>query len=63
MLAEKDDVKHANDVLKILGQSPTHHHSMDISDVMSWLVEEDLPSVTEYFDSRMIESTQTKKFK
>jgi len=38
LLAERDDLKHANDILKILGSSPTHHHSMDISDVIGWLV-------------------------
>ena len=59
MLADRDDLKHANDILKILGSSPTHHHSMDISDVISWLVKENLPNITDYFNTRMIENTQT----
>lgn len=63
LLADSDDVKHANEVLRILGQSPTHHHSMDISDVIGWLVEENLPNVAYYFDSRLIETDQTRKIK
>jgi hypothetical protein len=59
LLAERDDLKHANDVLKILGSSPTHHHSMDISDIIGWLIKENLPNVSDYFKTRMIENTQT----
>lgn len=36
---------------------------MDISDVIGWLVEENLPNVAYYFDSRMIETEATKKIK
>ena len=63
ILQELGDVKHANELLKILGKSPTHHHSMDISDVIGWLIEENIPEIQTYFDSRMIETQPTRKIK
>jgi len=38
ILADLDNKKQANNILRVLGQSPTHHHSMDISDIIGWLV-------------------------
>jgi hypothetical protein len=60
ILAEMGDAKHANEILKILGQSLTHHHSMDISDILGWMIEESIPNVGMYFSSRLIQTEATK---
>ena len=36
---------------------------MDIADVIGWFVEENLPNVQMYFDSRLIETESTRKIK
>jgi len=63
ILADLDNKKQANNILRVLGQSPTHHHSMDISDIIGWLVAQNLPEVGTYFDSRLIENSQTRSIK
>jgi hypothetical protein len=56
LLAKVNDVKHANDLLEILSNSPTHHHSLDINDMMGWIIKEQLPNFDDYFNSRLIET-------
>jgi hypothetical protein len=60
ILADQNDVKHTNEMLQILGQSGTYHHSMDISDILGWILQENVPNIAMYLSSRLIETSTTK---
>lgn len=63
MLADMGDIKHANDLLKILGKSPTHYSSMDIADILGWMISENVPNIIQYLQTRMVDTQATLKIK
>lgn len=61
LLADRNDYKRLNYILEYLSKYPIDHHSRAIKDLVPLFIEEELPALHPYMDSRLIETKQTQK--
>lgn len=51
---ENSDFKTADMMIQYLADAPLDHHSRQIIDIIPILIEQDIPSLSSYFDKRML---------
>lgn len=59
-VVEKEDTKTTNVFLEFLSGMRLDHHSREINDVLHLIVDTHLPNVGTYFESRIMQTDETK---